>query len=145
MSIVDVTVRISTQTSSVWVTFSHYPKFLAPGIGIGQHTVQATVAGTTASSTFFITPTGSVPGEITPVEEALASLGDRLEGVAHFNNDSKVWTFYRPELAELNTMQFMVAGEPYLIQVRETVEEVLNGRTRTLTCHGGNCWNQIVW
>ena len=80
-----------------------------------------------------------------PADEALASLGDRLASVAHFNNDSKVWTFYRPEPEEFDTLQFMVAEETYLVQVKETVQEVLNGRPRTLTCHNGNCWNQMVW
>ena len=119
--------------------------FMVPGLEVGQHTLRVTVAGVTASSVFDITVPGVTPGAPTPVAEALEDLGDRLVRVFQFNNDTKRWTFYDPELGELNTLSFMVVGETYLVLVGETTEVVLNGKMRNLTCLGGNCWNQIVW
>ena len=120
-------------------------EFLVPGLEVGQHTVQATAAGATASSTFDITVSGVTPGAPSPVAEAWTGLGERLLRVFHFNNDSKQWTFYDPELEDSNDLSFMVAGETYLVQVSETTGAILNGRARSLTCYQGNCWNQIVW
>ena len=52
----------------------------------------------------------------------------------------------RDEFAELNTLTTLVNGEPYWVLVSDGQEDVvLNNRTRTLTCVGGDCWNQIVW
>ena len=118
---------------------------LVPGLEVGQHTVQVTVAGVTTSGVFHITLPGVTPGAATPVALALDNLGDRLMRVFHFNNDTKQWTLYDPVLGDLNTRSFMVAGETYLVLVGETTEVVLNGRARNLTCLGGNCWSQIVW
>ena len=120
-------------------------EFLVPGLEVGQHTVQATAAGATASSTFDITVSGVTPGAPSPVAEAWAGLGVRLLRVFHFNNDTKEWTFYDPELEDLNTLGFMVAGETYLVLISETNGAVLNGKPRDLTCKEGNCWNHIVW
>ena len=120
--------------------------FLVPGIGAGQQNVRASVAGVTASASFNISLSGVSEGAPTPVAEALEKLGDRFVRSFHFNNDTKVWTYYDPELAEdENTQQFMVTGETYLVLVRENVEAVLNGKARQLTCRQGNCWNQIIW
>ena len=120
--------------------------FLAPGVGVGSQTVRVTVAGVTASAPFYLSPSGVAAGTPVPVAEALERLGDKLSRVFHFNNDSKVWTFYDPELAEdENTQHVMIAGETYLVLVRETMSAILNGQTRQLTCHQGNCWNQIIW
>ena len=120
--------------------------FLAPGVGVGSQTVRVTVAGVTASAPFHLSPSGVAAGTPVPVAEALERLGDKLLRVFHFNNDSKVWTFYDPELAENeNTQHVMITGETYLVLVRETVGAILNGQTRQLTCHQGNCWNQIIW
>ena len=120
--------------------------FLAPGVGVGSQTVRVTVAGVTASAPFHLSPSGVAAGTPVPVAEALEGLGDKLLRVFHFNNDSKVWTFYDPELAEdENTQHVMITGETYLVLVRETVGAILNGQTRQLTCHQGNCWNQIIW
>ena len=120
--------------------------FLAPGVGVGRQTVQATVAGVTAATTFDLSKSGVAAGNAVPVAEALADLGDALEVVFHFNNDSKEWTYYDPELAdEQNTQAFMIPGETYLILVSETVQAILNGKTSNLTCHQGFCWNQIIW
>ena len=120
-------------------------EFLVPGLEVGQHTLRVTVAGTTGSSVFYITLPGMTPGAATPVALALESLEHRLLRVFHFNNDTKEWTLYDPELGALNTLSFMVEGEAYLVLVDETTEVVLNGEARNLTCLGSNCWNQIVW
>ena len=119
--------------------------FLVPELVVGQHTLRVTVAGVTAIAIFEITESGVASGAAMPVSLALGSLEHRLLRVFHFNNDTKEWTFYDPDLGDLNTLSFMVAGETYLVLVDETTVAALNGKARTLTCLGGNCWNQIVW
>ena len=89
-----------------------------------------------------------VRGVASPLPESVMDLGENLVRVFHFNTSSKVWTFYdpRPEFDGLNTLTELAAGQPYWILVSENVEDVvLNGRTRDLTCVGGDCWNQLVW
>ena len=120
-------------------------ELMAPGLGTGQQTVQVTVAGVAASATFDLKPPGVVPGSPTPVAEALEALGGRLLSVFHFNNDTKVWAFYAPAVAADSTLDLMVEGETYLVLVSNTTQVILNGKTRNLTCHQGNCWNQIIW
>ena len=117
----------------------------APGLDPGLQTVQVTIAGVTASAPFEIAPPGVTPGAIVPVAEGLAELGDGLEVLFHFNNDTKAWTYYDPLFDEENTVKFLVAGETYLVLVKETTEVILNGRTRNLSCLNGHCWNHIVW
>ena len=87
-------------------------------------------------------------GAASPLPGAVMDLGDSVVRIFHFNTRSKVWTFYdpRPEFEDLNTLTELAAGQPYWILVSENVENVvLNGRTRSLTCVGGDCWNQLVW
>ena len=89
-----------------------------------------------------------VRGVTSPLPGAVMDLGDSVVRIFHFNTSSKVWTFYdpRPEFEDLNTLTELAAGQPYWILVSENVENVvLNGRTRNLTCVGGDCWNQLVW
>ena len=89
-----------------------------------------------------------VRGAASPLPGAVMDLGDSVVRIFHFNTSSKVWTFYdpRPEFEDLNTLTELAAGQPYWILVSENVENVvLNGRTRNLTCVGGDCWNQLVW
>ena len=120
--------------------------FLTPGAGVGRQTVLVTIAGVTASAPFDISLSSVSAATPVPVVEALADLGDALVRTFHFNNDTKAWTFYDPELTEANnTQRFMIPGETYLILVRETVTAILNTRQRTLSCYQGNCWNQIIW
>ncbi len=120
-------------------------ELMAPGLDAGQQTVQVTVAGVTSSATFDIKPPGVVPGAPVPVAEALEGLGDRLLRVFHFNNDTKVWAFYAPVVADESTLDLMVTGETYLVLVKNTTQVILNGKSRILTCYQGVCWNQIVW
>ena len=119
--------------------------FLVPGIGSGQQTVTVSVAGVTSSAPFDISPSGVPLGTPTPVAEAMENLGGRFVRSFHFDNDAKAWTFYDPVVAEESSQEFMIAGEVYLVQVRESGEAILNGKLRQLTCREGNCWNQIVW
>ncbi len=89
-----------------------------------------------------------VRGVTSPLPGAVMDLGDSVVRIFHFNTSSKVWTFYdpRPEFEGLNTLTELAGGQPYWILVSENVENVvLNGRTRNLTCVGGDCWNQEVW
>ena len=87
-------------------------------------------------------------GAASALPDAVMDLGDSVVRIFHFNTASKVWTFYdpRPEFDGLNTLTELANGQPYWILVSENVENVvLNGRTRNLTCVGGDCWNQLVW
>lgn len=119
--------------------------FLVPGTGVGTQTVSVSVAGATASAPFEVALSGVVPGSRTQVVEALEPLGDSFIRAFHFNNDTKAWTLYDPLAGEFNDLDFLVAGETYLLLVDETVEAILNGDTRRLTCVNDNCWNQIIW
>ena len=118
---------------------------MIPGLDVGIHTIEVKVGSTTASAGFTVTESGVNPGDIMAVADAIEAIGDNLVSVWHFNNDTKVWSFYSPELAEDNTLTHMITGETYLIQVKASQEVILNRDTRSLTCVGGNCWNQIVW
>ena len=120
-------------------------QFIAPGAGFGPQPVRVDVSGTLARAYFQVSPGGSVTGNGLPVAEALAGMVDRLDVVFYFDNLTKGWSFYDPLLGEENTLRFMSDGGLYFILVSETVEAVLNGRSRTLTCRDGNCWNVIVW
>ena len=114
-----------------------------PGLDVGIQTIEVNVGQTTASTGFTVTESGVNPGDIRPVAEGLAELGDNLDVIWHFNNDSKTWTFYDGQ--EGSTLTHVITGETYLILVKGSVEVILNRDTRSLTCVGGNCWNQIVW
>ena len=53
-------------------------------------------------------------------------------------------TTHGPTFADLNTLTTLVNGEPYWVLVSDGQEDVvLNNRARTLTCVGGDCWNQL--
>ena len=116
-----------------------------PGLDTGIQTIEVKVSGTTAGTGFTVTESGVNPGDIKLVAEAIEPLGTNVVSVWHFNNDSKVWAFYDPSLAEGNTLTHMITGETYLIRINTTAQVILNNKTRSLTCVNGNCWNQIVW
>ena len=116
-----------------------------PGLDVGIQTIEVSVGDTTASTGFTVTESGVNPGDIKPVAEAIEELGTNLVSVWNFNNDTKVWSFYDPTLAEGNTLTHMISGETYLIRIQSSAEVILNNDTRSLTCVGDNCWNQIVW
>ena len=122
-----------------------------PGLDPGTYSVEMKV-GSEGEQTVAI---GSievlqevVAGAEAALPAALTELGDNLVAVFYFDNVSKEWSFFdpRPEFAELNTLDGLVAGQAYWVLVGEAVEEVvLNGKTRSLTCSNGDCWNLEVW
>ncbi len=118
---------------------------IIPGLDVGIQTLEMEVGRTTASIGFTVTESGINPGDIVEIAAGLEELGDNIVSAWHFNNDTKVWSFYDPTLEEGNTLTHMITGETYLIRVKSTVEVILNHDTRSLTCVSGNCWNQIVW
>ena len=116
---------------------------LIPGLDVGIQTIEVQVGQTTSSVGFTVIQSGINPGDITPVAEALEDLGENLDSVWHFNNDTKAWNFY--DGLEGSDLTHLITGETYLLQIKSDQEVILNRDTRNLTCVGGNCWNQIVW
>ena len=114
-----------------------------PGLDVGIQTIEVSVGDTTASTGFTVTESGVNPGDIKAVAAGLEELGENLDVIWHFNNDTKDWTFWDGE--EGSTLTHVITGETYLILVKSTVEVILNNDTRNLTCANGNCWNQLVW
>ena len=118
---------------------------IIPGLDVGIQTIEVNVGRTTSSTGFTVTESGVNPGDIKEVAVGLEPLGDNFVSVWHFNNDTKMWSFYTPALAEGNSLTHLITGETYLIRIKSTTEVILNNDTRNLTCVGGNCWNQLVW
>ena len=121
---------------------------LVPYADPGFYPVRIDVGNETAVVQLEILAEPRAAGVAAALPGAVEELGDNLVRIFHFNTSSKVWTFYdpRPEFEGLNTLTELAAGQPYWILVPETQENVvLNGRTRNLTCVGGDCWNQLVW
>ena len=120
---------------------------VVPGLDPGTYAVQLDVGETVAIGSIDVQAEG-VAGVAAALPGALEELGDNLVVVWHFDTVSKEWTFYdpRPETAEFNTLTELVGGEAYQVLVSADVTDVvLNGKTRSLTCSGDNCWNQVVW
>ncbi len=118
-----------------------------PGLDPGTYSVLMQVGDTVAIGSINVLSEGPI-GTETPVGKGLAPIGDSLAAVFYFDNVSKTWSFYdpRPEFAEFNTLTDLVDGETYWVLVSEDVEDVvLNNRSRSLTCAGGNCWSLIQW
>ena len=121
---------------------------LVPGLDPGVYSVVLKVDDTVAIGELNVLAEDSARGAGAQLPEALTDLGTTLVRVFHFNGVDKSWDFYDPraDFADLNTLTTMVNGEPYWILVSEGQENVvLNNRARTLTCVGGDCWNQLVW
>ena len=114
-----------------------------PGLDVGIQTIEVNVGRTTASVGFTVTESGINPGNIVEVGPGLEDLGDNFVNIWNFNNDTKAWSFY--DAQEGSDLTHLITGETYLIQIKATMEVILNRDTRNLTCVGGNCWNQIVW
>ena len=114
----------------------------------GFYPVRITVGDDTAVIQLEILAEAIVRGAASPLPGALTDLGDSLVVVWHFNSASKEWTFYdpRPKAAEFNTLSELANGQAYQVLLNaDATNVVLNGQTRSLTCVGGDCWNQIVW
>ena len=121
---------------------------LVPGLDPGTYSVVINVDGTVAIGELDVLAEDSAAGAGAELPGALEGLDDNLLRVFHFNDVDKSWDFFDPrdEFAELNTLTTLVNGEPYWVLVSEGQKDVvLNNRARTLTCVGGDCWNQIVW
>ena len=117
---------------------------LIPGAGTGLLPLTLTVGQETASATLEVTRPGPA-GATTPAAEGVASLGSRFVRLFHFDNDGKGWRFYDPAAGAASTQTHLAAGQAYWFLVTESAEAALNGRTRSLTCARGNCWNLVVW
>ena len=121
---------------------------LVPYLDPGFYPVEVMVGEETRVVQLEVLSEAVVAGVAAALPGAVEDLGDNLVRIFHFNTSSKVWTFYdpRPEFEGLSTLTELAAGQPYWILVPETQENVvLNGRTRNLTCVGGDCWNQLIW
>ena len=121
---------------------------LVPGLDPGTYSVVLKVDDTVAIGELTVLAEDSARGAGAMLPDALSEVGDNLVRVFHFNGVNKSWDFYDPraDFADLNTLTTMVNGEPYWILVSEGQENVvLNNKPRTLTCVGGDCWNQLVW
>ena len=121
---------------------------LVPGLDPGTYSVVINVDGTVAIGELEVLAEDSARGAGAELPGALEPLGGNLVRVFHFNGVNKSWDFYdpRPDFAELNTLTTLVNGEPYWVLVSDGQEDVVvNNRARTLTCVGGDCWNQLVW
>ena len=121
---------------------------LVPGLDPGTYSVVIDVDNTVAIGELEVLAEDSAAGAGAMLPDAMSELDDNLVRVFHFNGVDKSWDFYdpRPEFDGLNTLTTMVNGEPYWILVSEDQTDVLlNGRSRNLTCVGGDCWNQLVW
>ena len=116
-----------------------------PDVKTGQQNVQLTVGGEHADGHFQVSPLEVVGGNAVSVSEAVAALGSQFLRAFHFNNYTKYWTLYDPESEKTSRLEYMVAGEVYLIEVQSTLQVILNGRARFLSCLRGVCWNQIIW
>ena len=120
---------------------------IVPSLDAALYTVQLTVGETVTIGELTVAEE-TAAGVPVPLPGAVSELGDNLVRVFYFNGLDKTWSFFdpRPDFADLNTLTDMVEGQPYWILVSEGVEDVfLNNRSRTLTCVGGDCWNQLVW
>ena len=120
---------------------------LVPGLDPGVYSVVLDVDDTVAIGELTVLAEDSARGAGAMLPDALSEVGDSLVRVFHFNGVNKSWDFYDPraDFADLNTLTTMVNGEPYWILVSEGQENVvLNNKPRTLTCVGGDCWNQLV-
>ncbi len=120
---------------------------LVPSLDPALYTVQMNVGDTVTIGELTVMDDVAV-GVPQSLPDAVSAVGDNLVAVFYFDDVAKAWSFYdpRPEFADLNTLSEMVSGQAYWILVSETVEDVvLNGRLRSLTCRGDDCWNLEVW
>ena len=120
---------------------------VVPGLDPGIFSVQLEVNDIVAIGQVEVVAEGP-RGLATLLPAALDELGDNLARVFYFHGVDKTWSFFDPrdEFADLNTLTEMIEGEPYWILVSDNVDDVvLNNKTRTFTCVGGDCWNQLVW
>ena len=82
-------------------------KVFIPGLGIGTQTIEVTVGGgasvSTASAGYEVTASGVAGGATTTAAAAVTPMGENFVRSFHFNNDTKTWTFYDPEVGDAST------------------------------------------
>ena len=120
---------------------------LVPSLDPALYTVQMKVGETVTIGELTVMDDTAV-GVPQALPDAIEAVGDNLEAVFYFNDATKSWQVFdpRPEWADLNTLEELVSGQAYWILIKETQDDaVLNGRLRSLTCSGDNCWNLEVW
>ena len=120
---------------------------IVPSLDAALYTVQLTVGETVTIGELTVAEE-SAAGVPLPLPGAMEELSDNLVRVFYFSGVDKTWSFFDPrdEFADLNTLTEMIDSQPYWILVSEGAEDVvLNNKSRTLTCVGGDCWNQLVW
>lgn len=89
----------------------------------------------------------------TPVADGIRPLGNKFVRAFHFDNTSKSWLWYDPEVPSLSTLENFVTGRPYYILVNADTTLATPSRPapnpHNLTCSGSganrNCWNNIGW
>ena len=121
---------------------------LIPYADPGFYPVRIDVGSETAVVQLEILAEPRAAGVAAALPGAVEELSDNLVRIFYFNDDNKEWMFFDPraEFAELNTLTELANGQPYWVLVSEDQKNVvLNGKTRNLTCVGGDCWNQLVW
>ncbi len=150
----DITVKIGSLTVNVPAS-AHTDgdgaidglEVLVPSLDPALYTVQMNVGDTVTIGELTVMD-DTAAGVPMMLPDALTDVGDNLEAVFYFNDATKSWQVFdpRPEWAELNSLEALVSGQAYWILVKETQDDVvLNGRLRSLTCSGDNCWNLEVW
>ncbi|MYC32943.1 MAG: hypothetical protein F4X64_07175 [Chloroflexi bacterium] len=121
---------------------------LVPAVDPGFYSVRVGVGGQTAVAQLEILTDAIGAGAATALPAAVSDLGDNLDAIFHFNNNTKDWTFFdpRPEFADLNTLSELVGGQPYWVLVKDAQTGVdWNGRLVDFTCAAGDCWNLEIW
>lgn len=116
-----------------------------PDLDTGVQTIEVSISGGTTASIGFTVTAGDAIGAETPSAEAVTALGDNFLRAFYFNNNTKTWSFYDPEVADASTLENFIAGASYWVLVGADQEVILNRKTRNLTCVEGNCWNLVVW
>ncbi|MCY4417542.1 MAG: hypothetical protein OXE87_14720 [Chloroflexi bacterium] len=121
---------------------------LIPFLDPGFYPVEVKVGNETRVAQLEVLAEATVTGVAAELPAAVSDLGDNLDAIFHFNNQSKEWTFYdpRPEFSDLNTLTELHGGQPYWVLVKDSQEDVdWNGRLVSFTCAGGDCWNLEIW
>ncbi len=150
----DITVKIGSLTVNVPAS-AHTDgdgaidglEVLVPSLDPALYTVQVNVGDTVTIGELTVMD-DTAAGVPQALPDAVEGVGDNLEAVFYFNDATKSWQVFdpRPEWVDLNTLEELVSGQAYWILVKETQDDVvLNGRLRSLTCSGDNCWNLEVW
>lgn len=120
-----------------------------PDLDTGVQTIEVSISGGTTASIGFTVTAGDAVGAETPAAAAVASMGDNFLRAFYFNNTTKSWSFYDPEVEQdadaPSALVNFIAGASYWVLIDADQEVILNRKTRNLTCVDGNCWNLVVW